>query len=168
MNDLVIFFDRIAKNSFAENKTTKSRIAKRKDKPWFSISCREKRKIFHKAKNKYNKFKSIHNKAHLVKASKKYKIEMANSFKRYQVQIEKKIRQTSKHNPKEFWKLLDEISPKKNIQSNIELETLYEHFKLLNKNDAEEQEFQMPEFDVNKFGDILNGAISEEDEISKV
>ena len=56
------------------HKTNTSRLSKRKvNKPWFNNECKEKRKTFFKAKNRYKKFKTPANKISLQMTSKNYK-----------------------------------------------------------------------------------------------
>ena len=53
----------------------------------------------------------------------------------YQLQLENKLRNTSKYNGKDFWKMLNRFAKnKKDDQSNIFIETLYDYFKNLNTN----------------------------------
>jgi hypothetical protein len=47
--------------------------------------------------------------------------------------MKNKLRNTSKYNGKDFWKILNRFATnKKDDQSNISIETLYDYFKNLN------------------------------------
>lgn len=55
-----------------------------------------------------------------------------------------------------------------NGKSNITIEALHEHFQSLNKNDEEDQDFQLQKVDLNEYDNILNGNITEDKIIRKV
>ena len=127
-----------------------------------------KTKIFHRAKKKYNIEKNIDNRECLKAASKSYKQELSRSFATHQLKLEKELRQTSKTNTKEFWNILNKFSKKQKHDTPIPLNTLYEYFKNMNcDNEHENDNFQIPHFDVNEYDNILNGRITE-DEIKEV
>ena len=73
-----------------------------------------------------------------------------------------------KTNTKEFWNILNKFSKKQKHDTPIPLNTLYEYFKNMNcDNEHENDNFQIPHFDVNEYDNILNGRITE-DEIKEV
>ena len=129
-------------------------------KPWFNKDCDKKRKDFHKAKKRYNEMKNEDNRKELKFASKIYKQELKKSFQNYQLNLERELRQTSKHDTKAFWKILNKYNRKQKQDDPISLDMLYEHFKELNKND-ENHTFELPNFQPNDYDQILNGEITE-------
>ena len=97
--------------------------------------CYESRKKFHKARKLYNRFKNEINKNYLLDCSKQYKQTTNKAYNDYQLQLENKLRNTSKYNGKDFWKILNRFAKnKKDDQSNISIETLYDYLKNLNTN----------------------------------
>ena len=104
--------------------------------------------------------KNEFNRKELKFASKIYKQELKKSFQNYQLNLERELRQTSKHDTKAFWNILNKYNRKQKQDDPISLDMLYEHFKELNKND-ENHTFELPNFQPNDYDQILNGEITE-------
>ena len=101
--------------------------------PWFDNKCKEKRKLFHKARKIYNLHKNDVNHLCLQNTSREYKRELGIAFQKYQDGISSEIRQASKNNPTKFWDILNKCSDRKRKNdSDIPLSDLYEYFKELN------------------------------------
>ena len=163
-------FSKTASQTFT-NKPFKSKL-KPNSKPWYTKKCYESRKKFHKARKLYNRFKNEINKKQLLDCSKQYKQTTNKAYNDYQLQLENKLRNTSKYNGKDFWKILNRFAKnKKDDQSNISIETLYDYFKNLNTNiDNDNNNIDI---DINidnlspEIEDILNSPITA-DEIKSV
>jgi hypothetical protein len=114
-------FSKTASQTFT-NKPLRSKL-KPNSKPWYTKKCYESWKKFHKARKLYNRFKNEINKKHLLACSKQYK---QTTYNDYQLQLENKLRNTSKYNGKDFWKILNRFAKnEKDDQSNISIETLF-------------------------------------------
>ena len=95
--------------------------------------CESARNNYLKAKKVHSKIPTHENKNRLTSASKLYKKKMSfhiNKFNRLQL---KKLRKLHDKTPKQYWKILDSID-NKDEKSDIELDTLFDFFKDLNKN----------------------------------
>ena len=74
-------------------------------------------------------------------ASKKYKVLLNRVFTEYQQKAAEELRNVSKKDTKELWKILNKFNNKNNkeSQNDISLQTLFEHFKKLNENDSDDE-----------------------------
>ncbi|VDI07422.1 Hypothetical predicted protein [Mytilus galloprovincialis] len=116
---------------------------------WFNKQCRDKRKVFHKAKNCYSLNKNKENRDEMKKSGKVYRTEMSKSFESFQHALESDMRKLSKKDSGKFWKILkrfDRGGSDKDTQ--ITIDQLYEYFKSLNKSDV-------PDDDID-FEDLAN------------
>ncbi|CAG2230000.1 unnamed protein product [Mytilus edulis] len=86
-------------------KSTASRVFKPKGRSylsgssnqlWFNKQCRDKRKFFHKAKNRYSFNKNKANRDEMKKCGKVYRAEMNKSFESFQHALESDMRKLSK------------------------------------------------------------------------
>ncbi|CAC5406155.1 unnamed protein product [Mytilus coruscus] len=106
-----------ANETFVKNpRTTTQRTNK---KPWYTKKCYDARKKFHKARKQYNLHKNEINHKKLLDFSKQYKQITNKAYNDYQFNLESKIRNTSKTNGREFWKILNNFNKKGNDDSNI-------------------------------------------------
>ena len=74
-------------------------------------------------------------------ASKEYKASLNRAFTEYQQTAAEELRNVSKKDTKELWKILNQFNNNKNNKENqndISLQTLFEHFKKLNENDSDD------------------------------
>ena len=144
----------------------------KQNQPWFTNSCREKRKAFHKAKKNYNLNKSDANKRNLQTAYKSYKAEMNSSYQNYQFKMENELRKKSNSDPRELWKILNNFSNSNSREDpKLTIDTLYEYFKNLNSTDDTDDsdvEFDIPNLDDDLANDILNSKITEDEIISAI
>lgn len=99
-------------------------------------------------------------------ASKKYKSDLNSAYLSYQQKFSAKLRNTAKYDSKSFWRILNDIGKKKQDNTDISLETLFEYFKKINENENLDDDF---EIDINNenvptdIDNILNGPITEEE-----
>ena len=159
LTKLEIFFSDTAVESFG---IQRQKIPQNKEKHnWFNKSCETKRRTFHKAKKKYNENKNNENKELLKTASRLYKKQMSETFAQHQLRLEKELRTTSKRNSKDFWKILNKFNRKSSKTPEIPLNALFDHFKKLNKDDQNNDNFVPPDFQPNDHDAVLNGKITE-------
>ena len=79
----------------------------------FGTDCQNNRKVYNKARKKYNKYPTQHNKTVLQNASKVYKKTMNKYINNYKKENEIELRQLHSKKPKEYWKILNKIYLKK-------------------------------------------------------
>ncbi|CAC5423481.1 unnamed protein product [Mytilus coruscus] len=115
--------------------------------PWFDKTCEEKRRLFHKARKSYNRFKNEANRTCLSVASRNYKSAMDTSFKQYQDKITSDLRTSSKSDTKKFWNILNRCTEKSDQSIKASIAELYNYFKEMN-----EVEEEVIETDVNLDG----------------
>ena len=72
-------------------------------KTWFSKTCENKRKKFHKAGAKYNKNKNYNTRRNMKIYPKEYKRTMQESNSKFNDSFANEQRQTSKSDSREFW-----------------------------------------------------------------
>ena len=155
-------FQSSADDTFFNKSNSKAR--KPNSKPWFTKNCENARKKFHKARKQYNLHKNDVTKTHLLNCSKQYKQTTKKAYDDYQFKLESKIRETSKTNGKEFWKILNSFNKcSKDDSNNISLESLYNHFKELNTN-VDRNDDIVIDIDFNNLSpemdELLNSSIS--------
>jgi hypothetical protein len=116
----------------SRTKQYKRRLPKR---PWFNKECHLRRKVFFKAKNKFNSNDTVENKDSLKVASKTYKTEIKKQYKLYHKKLHQKIRNLKSSNPKEYWAIINnaEGGGYGSAIDKISLEVFAEHFKKLNE-----------------------------------
>jgi hypothetical protein len=109
-------------------------------KPWFDKNCSKNRTIIHKARKRYSFLKNAENRRKIRLASKEYKASLNRAFTEYQQTAAEELRNVSKKDTKELWKILNQFNNKNNKenQNDISLQTLFEHFKKLNENDSDD------------------------------
>ena len=144
---------------------------RQKHNKWFGKECKSARNNYLKAKKIHNKIPTHENKNRLTSASKSYKKKMnfhINKFNRLQ---QKKLRKLHDKNPKQYWKILNSIDDK-DEKSNIELDTLFNFFKDLNKsNDSAYDDQTNNNINVHideETDDILNCYITENEIIKGI
>jgi hypothetical protein len=131
---------------------------------WFDDVCRDKRKLYHKAKSVYMKQRSEEQERVLRRSSKEYKKAISKAKAKSKKEFEKKLRQAKDTNPKLYWKLLNSRSAQSKTSGEVSLDDLYEHFKSLN---AHPDEDFVDNLTIDENGDeLLNRPITL-DEIKK-
>ena len=134
----------------------------RKHKPWFGINCQNARKKYHIARRIHNLNRSHTNKANLKQQSTAYKRTLNLHINKHKRAAQKKLRNLKSKSPKDFWKVINSIN-KKQEDTTISLDTLYDYFKTLNTtNETEDNQFS-EEFTLDNSDDeeLLNSSITE-------
>lgn len=163
-----IFVDN-AKNTFGTHTPKKRLNDHNKSKPWFNKTCAEKRKEFNKLRDKYKHDKSDQVKNELNLKAKEFRNAMNKSFELFQEQNATKLRQTSKSDPKEMWKILNNMNFSNKKDANIDIDKLYEYFKKLNDTsedvvDEDDSDAFLDNICDNDLYDvIINGEITEDE-----
>ena len=132
------------------------------NKPWFDQECHEKRKQFFRIKNRLKKSKSFHDKAALNNETKAYKKFINKKSHIYNKNLHKKLRDLKSSKPKEYWNLLNSKKHKPN--NSISINTLYNHFKIINNHINETE----TEFDASKISEEGDEALNNEFTTSEV
>ena len=106
-------------------------------------------------------------------SEKSYKKLLDNELKRYRNNLSKNLKEMRTKNPKEYWKIVNKNRySKQDSKQSIDINTLYEYFKDLNKapeinEDVNEMlENELSSLEITSINDDLNEPISE-DEIIK-
>lgn len=140
---------------------------------WSNKKCRDKRKVLHKAKNRYSFNKNKENRDEMKKSGKAYRTEMNKSLKSFQHALESDMRKLSKKDSGKFWKILkrfDRGGSDKDIQ--ITIDQLYEYFKSLNESDVPDDNIDYEELtnSIKSQGviEIIDQDITEDEILSAV
>ena len=171
LNSFVEMFSTIFTTSASESFGEKSRRGKnlysnkKQFQPWFDHSCHQKRREFHDAKRKNSRLKTDESRAELKFCSKAYKTVMGKAFSDYQFRVENDLRNTADSEPRELWRILNNLSRSKQKDCDISINDLYEYFRDLNiDNDkSEDDNFELPDCNNDVVNDILNCEISEDE-----
>ena len=129
------------------------------DKPWFGPACKIARKKYHRARNIYNLNKNPINKQNLNSISKQYKKTINKYMFKHKIEKINKLRTMQTKNPKEYWKYIKSLDKSKNA-SYPPLDSLYEHFRNINKSNEPHENFETQDGAENE---ILNKHISAEE-----
>ncbi|CAC5398281.1 unnamed protein product [Mytilus coruscus] len=112
VDKICLLFNKTTKNTFGIIRPNKKFNNRNVHRPWFDKTCEEKRRLFHKARKSYNRFKNEANRTCLSVASRNYKSAMDTSFKQYQDKITSDLRTSSKSDTKKFWNILNRCTEK--------------------------------------------------------
>ena len=126
-------FTQAAGKSFGDQNGVKDFTDSKDSKRWFGYNCRSARRKYHIARKINNINPSETNKINLQTASKTYKRTMNKYINKHNKQMQQKLRNLKHKNPKEFWKILNNIERKED-DPDISIDTLYEYLKNLNIN----------------------------------
>lgn len=144
-------------------KSKNTHFSRRKfDKPWFGPACKIARKKYHRARKIYKANKNPTNKQNLNASSKEYKKTMNKYMYKHKKDKINKLRTMQTKNPKDYWNYIKSLDKNKS-SSYPPLDSLYEHFKNINKSNEPHENFETHDGAENE---ILNKHISAE-EISK-
>ncbi|KAK3097138.1 hypothetical protein FSP39_006717 [Pinctada imbricata] len=100
----------------------------------------------------------------MKQSSKDYKREINKSYSKYQFEMEKEIRNTSKTDSRQFWKILNKLNGKNEPEIKASLDDLFAYFKVINEGEDDEEEFNTSDEGDETFNtDILNENISEKE-----
>ena len=83
--------------------------ANNRNKPWFGRHCKHARKVYNRAKKKYNTHRSQDNRTAMQRASKIYKNTLNNYINKHIKANESKLRNVHRKCPKEYWKFLNSL-----------------------------------------------------------
>lgn len=110
--------------------------------------------------------KTEESRAELI-CSKAYKTVMGKAFSDYQFRVENDLRNTADSEPRELWRILNNLSRSKQKDCVISINDLYEYFRDLNiDNDkSEDDNFELPDCNNDVVNDILNCEISEDEQL---
>ncbi|MCU7800877.1 MAG: reverse transcriptase family protein [gamma proteobacterium symbiont of Lucinoma myriamae] len=160
-------FNASANVSITVNTNSDSSFRHKTDRPWYGHQCRNARKRYHLAKKINNRNPTQSNKQTLNQASKSYKKKMNFHIYKYKKATQAKLRNMKNKNPKDYWKLLNNIDHKTETPD-IKLDVLYTFFKNLNDNQSNEDE-QMDDTSllIDEDGDELLNSYITESEILK-
>ncbi|XP_071136947.1 uncharacterized protein [Mytilus edulis] len=126
-------------SSVLGNSNIRSYKSSNSNKPWFDRACRGKRDAFHQVKAKFKHDKSDNVRLLLNERSREFKKQMSNSFNKYKDKCANELRNFSKSDSKQFWKLLNKFSNSKKDSPDISIETFSEYFKNLNSDNSEDE-----------------------------
>ena len=104
-------------------------------KPWFDDSCKESRKKYKSAKNRYKHTKTTADLVSMRNSSRVYKRCIRRSVVKHRRTEANRIRNLKTTDPKEYWKILNGNKSKADVK--VSLDDLMEHFKNLNKDNNE-------------------------------
>ena len=105
-------------------------------KPWFGYKCKNARRKYHIARKINNINPTNNNKSKLKETSKNYKGTMNFYINKFNHNIQDKLRNLKSTNPKDYWKIINSLSKKKD-NDKIDIEILHEFFKNLNEQSHE-------------------------------
>ncbi|VDI68072.1 Hypothetical predicted protein [Mytilus galloprovincialis] len=94
-------------SSVLGNSNIRSYKSSNSNKPWFDRACRGKRDAFHQVKAKFKHDKSDNVRLLLNERSREFKKQMSNSFNKYKDKCANELRNFSKSDSKQFWKLFE-------------------------------------------------------------
>ena len=98
-------------------------------KTWFSKTCENKRKKFHKARATYNKNKNYNTRRNMKIHAKEYKRTMQESYRKFNDSFANELRQMSKSDSRKFLNILNRYSESRTDSKAISIEDLYDCFK---------------------------------------
>lgn len=128
-------------------------------RPWFGPACHTARKKYHKAKKKFSKYPSAHNKTNLTNKSKSYKRTIHKFVKEYKYKQANKLRRMNTNDPKQYWRFLNRLKPRTTENQTPSIEELYDHFKTINSAGNDDNDFVMP--NIHDINADLNAPITE-------
>ena len=153
-------FTQAAGKSFGDQNGVKDFTDSKDSKRRFGYNCRSARRKYHIARKINNINPSETNKNNLQTASKTYKRTMNKYINKHKKQMQQKLRNLKHKNPKEFWKILNNIERKED-DPDISIDTLYEYFKNLNINNDGNDTQETINIDITDDDEILNSSITE-------
>ena len=99
-------------------------------KPWYNADCENKRREFHRLKNRYKSKSAGVSYEDVNKLSKEYRNTLNRNYKRYYRLLNNKLKVLKSNNAKEYWEILKEKSVnKKHESAKLQMSTLVEHFE---------------------------------------
>ena len=177
LNDFVSIFDDVCEPIFKKTKPSNScnEYSFKRENPWYTDECNEKRHYFLHFLNKYRESKTDENRVNMVRARSNYKTLIRKCRYEYDREKTKTFVNAKNKNAKLYWNMLKKLSHVK--PANIPLSTFEEYFKSVND---PSDPFYTPDDDVIHFNeryvneefhimfDELNVAISEEELLKSI
>ena len=134
-DDIAHVLSEAARNTFGVKSKYRSMRGKQKThKPWFGPECKSMRKSYNKAWKRYKQNKTFYNKLYYRNTAKQYKKCMNKYVKLHKEKTSVLLRDSMKHSPKAFWKILN---PKRGDNSDHcpDIDCFYDYFKNINEKD---------------------------------
>ena len=137
MNDIASLFINTGIDTFG--KRTNQRKKNKKSfppdsKPWYNVTCRNKRMIFNRARKKFQITKSTRDLENVKEIGKQYKNELIKAHRTHADEVRAKIRLFRRNrNKKCFWNYC-KTKPSANNQDDLDFEKFTQFFKDLNSN----------------------------------
>ena len=139
MNDISTLFINSGIDTFGEKTKRKKRRRKSQqpvNKPWFNITCRNKRLIFNRARKKYQITKSNVDLTNVKEIGRQYKQEILKAHRTHADNTRAQIRTLRRlRNKKAFWDYCKTRS-KSDIQDDVDFDKFTNFFKDLNANSS--------------------------------
>ncbi len=135
-------------------------------KPWFDKECEAKRKEYFRIKNRLKKTKTHEAQMQLKAMSKVYKSHLKKTMKRYNKDLQKKLRNLKTSNPKEYWNILNKAGDYKESMGKISLDAFMLHFKQLSQKPDHDEESN--EFDPRTIDHSINEEINREFTLNEI
>ena len=117
---------------FGTNRYPNDKNNLRKNKPWFTLICRQKRRLYLKARRMNSTLKTKGSLESLKTHSKNYKREMNTAINKYENKMRNKIKNLKGKNPKEYWRILKDKNRKEDY-NDISIDELFHFFKSQNE-----------------------------------
>ena len=131
------------------------------DKPWFDKECAKSHlQKYFRAKKRLKTTRSIEIQSELRNISKAYKRKIRSTSKKYYKSLNRKLRNLGSSNSKEFWNIINKECSDSTKDNNIALESFFEHFKNLSKDDSDINADNNNEFDPRTVTHGLNEEIN--------
>ena len=103
----------------------------KRHKPWFSMTCRQQRKLYLKAKKQFKLQKTNFNRKKPIELGKSYKQHLGKSKSAFHKNFCLKLRSMKLKNPKEYWSLINRDCSQSEPEAEISTDALISYFKEL-------------------------------------
>ncbi len=137
-------------------------------KPWFDILCQNKRSEYFRVKNRLRKIHTLEAKAELKLKANEYKKLVRKTYRTYNKDLHKRLRNLKTSKPKEYWSILNKASNQKDKVGNIALQTFMEHFKKLSQKPVSHTDNRSDNFDPRTIQHSVNEEINKPVTITEV
>ena len=126
----------------------------------FDKECAKSRTEYFRVKKRLKKTRSTELQSELRNISKAYKRKIRSTSKKYYKSLNRKLRNLRSSNSKEFWDIINKECSDSTKDNNIALESFFEHFKNLSKDDNDINADNNHEFDPRTVTHGLNEEIN--------
>ncbi|CAH1790665.1 unnamed protein product, partial [Owenia fusiformis] len=117
------------KKSFKVNHENNATEIKNK---WFDNSCKNKRKIYNSAKNRYMRTRNMLDKEDMIRKNKQYKKQRIKAKCDYLKRLNSKLFDLKRSNSKQYWNILNPSRSKDELLK-VSLDTMKEYYETLYK-----------------------------------